>query len=87
MEEQEARARFKENVEWLKVNIDEDDIYDFAEQTLMAADFFMGKWAKEAGEEAVYCPQTEKWIKNVLSIRAAKCEEIKRQISTKMKMV
>ena len=88
MNEVEAREKFNKNVLWLKSHIPENDIYNFAEQALMGAEFFMQKWAHltDAPKEMEQCSKTDKWVKNVFSIRQAKVDEIKNQISTKMSM-
>ncbi len=66
--------KFREDVEWLKENIPEEDIYEFAEQALCAADFFIMKWREwvDIEEEAEKDKVIGKWLQNVVGLRILK---------------
>lgn len=68
------KEKFERNVEYLKRNIPPDDIYMFAEQTFMAAMFFMYKWAEwvDVREEAKKDPIVRKWANNILGLQMCK---------------
>jgi hypothetical protein len=69
-------AEYQDNVRWLRGAIPRDDVYDFAEQTLMAAEFFLLKLAphlteaEKQNESGALCT----WIRNIARLRAAKEE-------------
>jgi len=63
--------KYHEDVEWLKRCVSPDDIYDFAEQALIAATFFLSRWDEwvDINEEAENDRATSAWIRNILGIR------------------
>ncbi len=64
--------KFEDNVAYLQRNIAPDDIYLFAEETVMAALYFMHRWSKHEDINAV-CkedPVARKWVSNVLGLHA-----------------
>jgi len=69
------KKEYLENVAWLKTVVAPEDIYDFAEQTIHAALFFMIRWQEwvDIMEEAEKCEATNTWVSNVLGLRAKKC--------------
>jgi hypothetical protein len=63
--------KFEENVAYLQRNIPPDDIYLFAEETLMAALYFMHRWSKKEDINTV-CKEDEvarKWVSNILGLQ------------------
>ena len=68
MNKEELIKRFEENVNYLKRSIPPDDIYMFAEQTLMASLYFISKWNKciDLQEECDKDPVSKKWVTNIL---------------------
>lgn len=76
--------QYKSDVEWLKRNIPPEQIYDFAEQSLMAATFFLAQWDDwvDLDEECDKSPVAKAWISNVLKLRHARQLGIDEKIST-----
>lgn len=67
----EEIAEFDKNVAWLRKSVAPDDIYEFAEQTLIACDFFIYH-LKSFGSLEEQCEESKQlkfWIKNILTIR------------------
>jgi len=70
MDKRELIKKYDENVAWLRRNIPPDDIYDFAEQTYMAALFFL----KLASSDDRFltllqeCHVTRKWSQNICGL-------------------
>ena len=81
MNREELRQKFEKNVEYLERNIPPDDIYMFAEQTFMAALYFLKKWSETTSlqEEMKADPVTHKWINNILGL--CHCRENEEDIS------
>ncbi len=71
MNKDELLKKFEENVAYLKRNIPPDDIYVFAEQTFMAAMYFISKWGEwvELRDEANNDPVSRKWLVNILALQ------------------
>ncbi len=70
MNREELIAEFEKNVAYLHRNIPPDDIYFFAEETLMASFFFLKKWSECVDLEKI-CkddPVARKWVVNILSL-------------------
>jgi len=63
--------KYREDVEWLRRCISPDDIYEFAEQSLIAATLFLSRWDEwvDITEEAQKDRATASWIRNILGIR------------------
>lgn len=86
MEKEELKAQFEKNVSYLQKTIPPDDIYIFAEQTLMASVFFIRKLGEYtdlqtlAEEDAVF----RKWLTNVGSFYTAQLREIDMTLDLKM---
>ena len=73
MNKQEIRDKFEANVAYLRRNIPPDDIYMFAEQTLMATIFFIHKWSDcEETEVILDDPIAVKWLGNILGFLDAR---------------
>lgn len=70
MNQEELRAKFEENVQYLRANIPPDDIYPFAEETFMAALFFLKRWSDwtDLNVEMENDPVARKWIVNILTL-------------------
>ncbi len=74
MNRQQMREKFFENIEYLQRNIPPDDIYVFAEETFMAALFFLYKWSKleNIQEQCENDPVSRKWVNNILGLQRAR---------------
>lgn len=72
------KAKFEKNVDYLRRNIPPDDIYLFAEETFMAALFFLKKWSEKTNltEEMLRDPITNKWITNILGLLQCKEQDL-----------
>ncbi len=59
--------QFEKNITYLRRNIPPDDVYIFAEQTFMAAMFFLWKWKDhiDIREECANDPIAAKWVENI----------------------
>lgn len=66
----EIKKRFEFNVNYLRRNVPPDDIYEFAEQTRMAAMYFLIKWQEHADlrREVLDNESSRKWIANILGL-------------------
>lgn len=78
MNKEELKKRFEKNVEYLKRNVPPDDIYLFAEQTHMAALYFLHRWSEWADiqAECQYNLVTQKWVSNILGLQRCKDQDI-----------
>ena len=78
MNKQQMREKFFENIEYLQRNIPPDDIYVFAEETFMAALFFLYKWSKleNIQEQCENDLVSRKWVNNILSLQRAREERL-----------
>ena len=78
MNKEEMKAEFEKNVQFIQRNIPPDDIYIFAEQTFMAAMFFLTKWSKfvDVLEECEKDPVTKKWVHNLIGLQIFKDQGI-----------
>ncbi len=87
MNREELYNKFEKNVQYLKRNIPPDDIYLFAEQTFMAAMYFMHRWGEwvDFNEEAKKDPVARKWMINILSLQDLKDKEIDCNLDLKFK--
>lgn len=78
MNKEELKKQFEKYVDYLKRNVPPDDIYLFAEQTHMAAMYFLFKWSEWADIEAE-CQDnlvTRKWVANILGLQRMKEQNI-----------
>ena len=75
------------DVQWLRDNIPPDDIYDFAEQALLSAEFFILKWAEwvDVDEERDKDKLVNIWFQNVIGIMALQAESFKTRLNLEMK--
>ena len=78
MNKEELRKKFEQNVEYLRKNIPPDDIYMFAEQTFMAAMFFIHKWQEwvDLNQACKEDPVANKWVLNILSLHLCRDEQV-----------
>jgi hypothetical protein len=76
MNKKELFEKFEKNVNYLKRNIPPDDIYVFAEQTFMAALFFIHKWSEwvTITEEMDKDKVVHKWVSNILGFHEYRIE-------------
>lgn len=70
-EKKKRLEEFQRNVAWLHKSVPRDDIYDFAEQTLMACDFFIYKLGEyvNINDEAEKDEILGQWFRNVVTMR------------------
>ena len=89
MTEDEQIEEFNKNVIWLRNNVPPDDIYLFAEQALLSAEYFIMKWGEHVDlqKEAESNKSTDLWLKNVLGIRALRKLEAKGMLDFDMKFL
>ena len=69
-----AMQEYLGNVKWLRTHVAPDDIYEFAQQAVMAAEYFIGKLHESTDlNKAV---QEDKmmfhWINNIFSLQQMK---------------
>lgn len=79
--------RFNKNVQWLKDVIPPEDIYQFAEQALMASDFFISElsdWV-DIEEEAKRDKALSFWLKNIVGIRVLRDQGFQGKIDITIK--
>lgn len=71
MTEEEARKLYLKRVCFLRNNVAPDDIYEFAEQALACADFFLNKWNEweDIAKEVDNNTDAGQWIKNLVGLR------------------
>lgn len=67
----EFEKAFNSRVRFLRNNIPLDDIYDFTEEALMAADFFLKKWAEHTSisDEIADSKEAYVWVSNIVNLR------------------
>ncbi len=78
MTKEELRIKFEENIEYLRKNIPPDDIYIFAEQTFMAAMYFLLQW-NDSINVGEFCETDEiakKWVTNILAFKQCRDDKI-----------
>ena len=69
MDKHQLFEKYKKNVEWLHRNIPPDDIYDFAEQSYMAALFFLHTINHNLDlQQQLRDPVFKKWATNIISL-------------------
>ncbi len=83
----EVMRQYYEDVAWLRRCISPDDIFEFTEQALIAASFFLSKWSDwvDITEEGKKDKEAEAWIRNIISIRLIKESGYEGPISFEMK--
>lgn len=68
------QQEFEENVTWLRGNVPPDDIYEFAEQAVMAAEVFLDELNELIDLEEA-CEEDENlksWVNNIYGLRMLK---------------
>ncbi len=83
------KEKFEKNVEFLRRNIPPDDIYMFAEETYMAALFFLHKWSEvqDINEECKKDVVAMKWVRNIMVFQVYKDQNIDVQLDLNLKSV
>jgi len=87
MSDQEASELFIRRVSWLKKNLSYDEIYEFAEQALTCADFFLGKWNEweDIADEVNKNTTAGQWIKNLVGLRILEKKGYEGRVNVVMK--
>ncbi len=78
MTKDEMREEFEKNVNYLRKIVPPDDIYEFAEQTVMAAMFFLKKWGEWEDINSA-CDEDlviKKWVLNIVGLIKCRNENI-----------
>lgn len=88
IEKQKHLDKFQKDVTWLRSAVPPDDIYDFAEQTLMACDYFIAKLNDSMNllEEAEKDKPLGAWLKNVMGMRILRDMEYDGTINVTLKV-
>ena len=83
------KAKFEKQVDYLKRNVPEEDIYIFAEQTFMATMFFLYKWCEwvDMKEECEKDPVAKKWINNILGFQKLRDDDIDINVDLNLKSI
>ncbi len=78
-EKKEIIAEYEKNVEWLSRHVPRDDVYDFAEQCLMASEFLMYELGHfiDISDEITRETLLGKWCKNIVGIRVGQKNDFK----------
>lgn len=78
MDHEELIERFNKNVEYLQRNIPPDDIYAFAEQTFMAAVYFLSRWSNVQDLNQVVKEDSiaKKYVINILGFKKLKEKQV-----------
>lgn len=76
MNKEELKAKYEQNVEYLRRNVPPEEIYEFAEQTYMATLYFLSKWSdwEDINEVCKSNPIAEKWVTNIMGL--LKCRDM-----------
>lgn len=74
-----SAEEYTKNVKWLREHVAPDDVYDFAQQAVMAAEFFIGRLHQhiDITEEVKTDPMLYHWITNIYSLSKMKVEGFK----------
>lgn len=89
MTDSEMLEQFNKSVRWLRSNVGHDDIYEFAEQAVMAAECFLLKLhenidlLKEMEKDQVFGV----WVTNVANLRMNNASKKTIPINTEMKRI
>lgn len=87
MDKKEFLEAYEKNVDWLKRNIPPDDIYDFTEQTFMAAMFFLKKYTDtldDVKHELESDKIFQKWTRNIFGLMHCRDNNIDTQVDLKL---
>lgn len=70
---EEFDKKFESRVKWLQKNVAPDDIYPFAQQALLAAEYFIYRLsdAVDLGAAMEKDKTVKEWVTNILGIRRA----------------
>lgn len=63
--------KFEKEMTWLRENVEEDEIYEFAFRSFLAAEYFLWKWSQwvDLHEEKDKDKIAEVLMKNIMSVR------------------
>lgn len=80
---------FDKSVKWLRRVVPPDDIYDFAEQALLACDYFIHKLKEltDLPSEQAKDKILNGWLRNVMGMRVLKEQVYDGIISVSMKVI
>lgn len=86
-EHKEQMDIFNKQVQWLKDNIPPEDIYTFAQQSILSAMFFIGKWNEwvDVFKEAENDKNVDIWLTNISTVCELQEENIPTKLNVKMK--
>jgi hypothetical protein len=81
------RMSYDDNVRWLRQHVPMDDVYEFAEQTIMCAEYFLANLngVMDLGSKMQNDKIFAGWVKNLVGIRAIKEQNINISIKTRFK--
>lgn len=73
MNDQDFLDQFERHTAFLRRNIPPDDIYAFAEQAVIAANYFLIRWREwvEVRDEMKKDPVVKRWVTNLVALRYA----------------
>lgn len=71
VEESDLENKFHRDVDWLYKNIPPDEIYVFAHQSFLAAEYFLWQWSQWVNviEEAKKDSLTNLWVQNIVGVK------------------
>jgi hypothetical protein len=71
VDESEFAKKFRQDVDWIHANIPPDDIYVFAHQSFLAAEYFLWRWSQWESivEDAQKNEMTNLWVQNIIGIK------------------
>lgn len=76
MEEDEKKLieEYRRHVDWLRQRVPRDDVYDFAQQMILSAEYILAELGKHADIQKIMHkdPVMRQWIENVMSIHFMK---------------
>lgn len=89
MDKARLLKEYEKNITWLRRNIPPDDIYDFAEQTYMAALYFLKRLSMvvDINEEFQDYPVSKKWATNICSILHLRDNNLDSAIDMKLEVL
>lgn len=81
--------QYEDNVAWIKRNVSEEKIYEFAEQALMGAEFFLAKLLNEEYIDDILLAENlvKKWRNNIFKIRFYQKNDVDIPIDTTVAII
>jgi len=85
MTNEEALKRFNDDVEWLKTVVPPEEIYIFANQVLLGAQYFMSRWSDwvDIDKECKLDRETKAWVMNLAGVYKLRALGITEKLNTK----